>query len=307
MTSRSFARSPVLRVGSALTLPVVTLPILGLLGAIATATSCAAFDLSDPIGSIFGGDKYEQKILPDVPADTIYNQGLARLQSKDYEGAGKKFNELEKDYPTNPAWQQKSLVMRTFAEYQAGKYDDAIGTANRYIGLYPKSSDAPYVYYLAGMSYYNQIPEVTRDQERSEKAIAIFAQLIERFPKSEYVTDAKFKIQVAKDQLAGREMHVGRYYLEKNNFPAAINRFREVLGKYQSTRHTEEALYRLVEAYMRLGIPHEAQTAAAVLGHNYPDSQWYKDAFGRLRADGLEPKENADSWITKAARKIGLG
>ena len=279
----------------------------GLVAVTVSASNAAAFDFSNPFASFFGGEKYETKILPDVPADTIYDQGLARLQTKDYEGAQKKFDDLNKQYPLNKDWGQKSLLMQTFSQYQSGRYDDAIGTANRYIGLYPNTADTPYIYYLAGMSYYNQIPEVTRDQERSEKAVAIFDSLVQKFPKSEYVADAKYKIQVAKDQLAGREMNVGRWYLEKNNYPAAVNRFREVLAKYQTTRHTEEALYRLVEAYLRLGITNEAQTAAAVLGHNYPGSQWYQDAFNRLQADGLSPHEDTGSWISRTAHKIGLG
>ena len=280
---------------------------LGLLGAALSTSGAAAFDLSNPFASIFGGEKYETKIVPDVPADTIYDQGLARLQSKDYEGAGKKFDDLGKQYPMSKNWMEKSLVMQTFSQYQAGKYDEAVGSANRFIGLYPSSPDAPYIYYLAGMSYYNQIPEVTRDQERSEKAVAVFSQLVQKFPKSEYVADAKYKIQVAKDQLAGREMVVGRWYLEKKNYTAAVNRFREVLAKYQSTRHTEEALYRLVEAYLRLGITNEAQTAAAVLGHNYPGSQWYQDAFALLKTGGFEPHEDSGSWISRTVRKIGIG
>lgn len=280
---------------------------LGLLGAALSTSGAAAFDLSNPFASIFGGEKYETKIVPDVPADTIYDQGLARLQSKDYEGAGKKFDDLGKQYPMSKNWMEKSLVMQTFSQYQAGKYDEAVGSANRFIGLYPSSPDAPYIYYLAGMSYYNQIPEVTRDQERSEKAVAVFSQLVQKFPKSEYVADAKYKIQVAKDQLAGREMVVGRWYLEKKNYTAAVNRFREVLAKYQSTRHTEEALFRLVEAYLRLGITNEAQTAAAVLGHNYPGSQWYQDAFALLKTGGFEPQEDNGSWISKTVRKIGIG
>ncbi len=265
---------------------------------------CSALDsVSNPFSGIFGGgEKYETKILPDVPADKIYDQGLARLHKRDYDGAEKKFGDLEKQYP-NSGWSQKGLLMQTYSQYTEGKYDDAVATANRYIGLYPNSKDAPYVYYLAGMSYYNQIPDADRDQERAEKSVVVFNQLVEKFPKSEYVTDAKFKIQVAKDQLAAREMKVGRFYLEQSNYTAAINRFREVLGKYQSTRHTEEALYRLVEAYLRLGITNEAQTAAAVLGHNYPDSQWYKDAYARLREGGLSPQEQSDSWISKLFRK----
>ena len=279
----------------------------GLFGLALSTGAASAFDLSNPFASIFGGEKYEMKVVPEVPAPKIYDQGLARLQTKDYEGAGKKFEELGKQYPMSSEWSQKSLLMATFSQYQAGKYDDAVGSANRFIGLYPNSSETPYIYYLAGMSYYNQIPEVTRDQERSEKALAIFASLVQKYPKSEYVADAKYKMQVAKDQLAGREMTVGRWYLEKNNYTAAVNRFREVLAKYQSTRHTEEALYRLVESYLRLGIPQEAQTAAAVLGHNFPGSQWYQDAFRLLQSGGFEPHESTDSWISRTARKIGLG
>ncbi len=264
---------------------------------------CSGLDsASNPLSSFFGGEKYKTEILPDVPADGIYDQGLARLGKKDFSGAAKKFGELEKQYP-NSGWSQKGLLMQTYSEYTEGKYDEAVSTANRYIGLYPNSKDAPYVYYLAGMSYYNQIPDADRDQERAEKSVVVFNQLIEKYPKSEYVNDAKFKIQVAKDQIAAREMKVGRFYLEQSNYTAAINRFREVIGKYQSTRHTEEALFRLTEAYLRLGVTNEAQTAAAVLGHNYPDSQWYKDAFARLREGGLEPNEQRDSWISKLFRK----
>ena len=216
----------------------------------ALASPAWAIDLPGPLNNLFGGgEKYETKILPDIPPDTIYDQGLARMQKKDYEGAAKKFGELEKQYPSSQ-WSNKALLMQTYAQFTEGKYDDAVGTANRFIGLYPNSPDTPYVYYLAGMSYYNQIPEADRDQERAEKAVAVFSTLIQKFPKSEYVTDAKFKIQVAKDQLAAREMKVGRYYLTESNYTAAINRFREVLGKYQTTRHTEEALYRLVEGYL---------------------------------------------------------
>jgi outer membrane protein assembly factor BamD len=197
--------------------------------------------------------------------------------------------------------------MTTFSQYEDGKYEDAIASANRYVSLYPSSPETPYAIYLAGMSYYNQIPDVARDQERAEKALAYFNQIVEKFPQSEYVTDAKFKMQVARDQLAGKEMTIGRFYMQRRNWTAAINRFRDVLGKYQMTRHTEEALYRLTEAYLALGITSEAQTAAAILGHNYPDSQWYKDAFARLQTGGFSPEEHSDSWISKTFKKVGLG
>jgi outer membrane protein assembly factor BamD len=135
----------------------------------------------------------------------------------------------------------------------------------------------------------------------------VFTSLVQKYPRSEYVEDAKFKIQVTRDQLAGKEMSVGRFYLARKNYTAAVNRFREVLAKYQNTRHAEEALFRLTEAYMGLGVTNEAQTAAAVLGHNFPDSQWYKDSYKLLAGGGLKPEENRGSWISKAFSKVGLG
>jgi outer membrane protein assembly factor BamD len=255
---------------------------------------------------IFRGDKYETKIVPDVPAEELYNQALAKLQSKDYGAAAKKFEEVERQYPYSQ-WQRKAILMTTFSQYQSGSYDDAIASAKRYIGRYASGPETDYAYYLEAMSYYNQIPDITRDQERAAKAAEAFGAIIEKFPKSEYAADARYKLQVARDQLAGKEMLVGRYYLEQHNYPAAINRFREVLFKYQTTRHAEEALMRLTEAYLALGITNEAQTAAAVLGHNFPESQWYKDAFALLQQGGLAPHEDEGSWISKAFKKMGLG
>jgi len=255
---------------------------------------------------LFKGEKYETKIVPDVPADDLYNQALARLQSKDYDGAAKKFAELEKQYPYSQ-WQRKGILMTTFSQYQNASYDDAIASAKRYIGLFPSSPDVPYAYYLEGMSYYNQIPDINRDQDRAAKAVEIFTLITEKYPKSEYADDARYKLQVARDQLAGKEMLVGRYYLNQHNYAAAINRFREVLFKYQTTRHAEEALLRLTEAYLALGIPGEAQTAAAVLGHNFPESVWYKDAYALLQGSGLQPHEDQGSWISKAFHKMGFG
>lgn len=264
---------------------------------------CSTLEAMNPFG---GGEKYETKLLPDVPAEEIYDQGLARLQARDSEGAAKKFAEMDKQFPYSQ-WSRKGLLMQTYSEYEGGKYDEAIASANRYVNLYPTSPETPYAAYLAAMSYYNQIPDVTRDQERAEKALAIFTQITQKWPKSEYAEDARFKIQVTRDQLAGKEMSVGRFYLNRRNYTAAVNRFREVLGKYQTTRHSEEALYRLTEAYMGLGITHEAQTAAAILGHNFPDGQWYKDAFSLLQTGGLEPQENAGSWMSKLFKKVSFG
>jgi outer membrane protein assembly factor BamD len=273
--------------------------------ALAVSASARA-DILDSITSGFGlfsGEKYKTEILPDIPAEDIYNQGLARLNAHDYEAAAKKFGELEKQYPFSQ-WARKGLLMVTFAQFQKPAYDDCVQSAQRYIGLYPTSPDTPYVYYLAGMSYHNQVLDVMRDQSVAEKALQAFQQLIEKFPKSEYVADAKFKMQVMRDQLAGKELTVGRFYLTRKNYTAAINRFHEVLGKYQSTRYTEEALYRLTEAYLAMGVTNEAQTAAAILGHNFPESQWYKDAHALLKNGGFEPQEYPDSWMSKIGKTL---
>jgi outer membrane protein assembly factor BamD len=261
----------------------------------------ARADPLDAITNLFsgGGEKYKTEITPVVPAEDLYNQGLLFLKRSDFENAAKKFGELEKQYPFSQ-WARKGLLMTTFAQFEKPAYDDAVTSATRYIGLYPKSPDTPYMYYIGGMSYYNQITNVMQDQTNSEKALAFFSSLVEKFPTSEYAADAKTKMQVARDQLAAKEMQVGR-------FPAAINRFHDVLGKYQTTRHTEEALYRLTEAYLSMGVTDEAQTAAAILGHNYPDSQWYQDAVALLKTGGLAPLEHTDSWLSKIGRTLHAG
>ncbi len=261
------------------------------------AGGCSTFDSLNP----FGGEKYEMKLLPDEPAEAIYDQGLARLARNDHEGAAKKFAELEKQFPFSQ-WSRKGLLMVTFANFEGRKYDDAVVAGNRYVSLYPSTPETPYALYLIGMSMYNQIPDISRDQDRAEQAVKVFNDLVQKFPKSEYAEEAKFKLLVARDQLAGKEMSVGRYYLGRKNYTAAANRFREVLSKYQTTRHSEEALYRLTESYLALGITNEAQTAAAVLGHNFPDGQWYKDAYSLLQTGGLQPSENRGSWISRVFR-----
>lgn len=271
-----------------LALGLLLLPVAG----------CSTIESFNP----FGGEKYETKLLAEEPAEEIYDQALVRLQKRDHDGAAKKFGELEKQFPFSQ-WSRKGLIMIAYSNYEGQKYDEALSAAKRYVGLYPSTPETPYAYYLAGMSMYNQIPDITRDQERAEEAVKIFSQLIEKFPKSEYVEEAKYKLQVARDQLAGKEMSVGRFYLGRKNYTAAINRFREVLGKYQTTRHAEEALYRLTEAYLALGITNEAQTAAAVLGHNFPDGQWYKDAYTLLAGGGLSPSESQGSWISRMFRR----
>ena len=267
---------------------------------VSTAYSFSLEDLNP-----FGKSKYEMKIDPDVPADRLYNEGLTRMEKKDYEAAAKAFGDLQKQYPFSQ-WARKALLMEVYAHYQAGSYTETVSASDRYTTLYPNSPDAPYATYLAGLALVGELPDVYRDQDRVSKAIRYFQVVIDKYPKSEYVSDARFKIQVARDQLAGHEMDVGRYYLQRKNYTAAINRFREVLFKYQNTREAEEALERLTESYLAMGIVDEAQTAAAVLGHNFPDSEWYKEALDRLKSDGLAPQDHQDSWISKAFHKVGM-
>jgi outer membrane protein assembly factor BamD len=218
----------------------------------------------------------------------------------------KKFEEVDRQHPYSD-WARKSLLMSAYASYEAGNYDECISSANRYISLHPGSADAAYAQYLIAASNFDQIPDVTRDQGRTEKAIAALEEVVRKYPTSEYANAAKKKMEVARDQLAGREMNVGRYYMERRDYTAAINRFKVVVTRYQTTRHVEEALARLTEAYMAIGIVGEAQTAAAVLGHNFPDSRWYKDAYNLVKSGGVEPSENQGSYISKAFRKLGLG
>ncbi|GBU19852.1 MULTISPECIES: outer membrane protein assembly factor BamD [Methylobacterium] len=271
----------------------VILSVLGLgLG------GCDALDSINPFA-----EKYKPEVIPTVPADKLYSEGLAKMEDSDYEGAAKKFGDLDKQY-TYSDWSRKALLMTAFANYEGQKYDDAINASKRYLQRHPASKDAAYAQYLMAMSQYKQIPDVTRDQERSERALVALQELVTKYPKSEYVADAKAKIQITRDQLAGKEMEIGRYYLERRNFPAAINRFRDVVSKYQTTRHAEEALMRLTEAYMALGITAEAQNSAAVLGHNFPDSPWYKDAYALLQNGGLEPREEKSSFLSRAFRSI---
>jgi outer membrane protein assembly factor BamD len=196
------------------------------------------------------------------------------------------------------------MVMGAFANYRQGNYDDAIASAKRYLTLYPSTDDAAYAEYIIGLSYYRQIKDVTQDQKEAKLTAQTMQDLVTRWPNSEYVEDAKTKIRFANDQLAGKEMQVGRYYLERREYIAAIKRFRTVVENYSSTRHVEEALARLTEAYYAMGLTDEAQTAAAVLGHNYPDSPWYKDSYKLLQSNGLQPRENAGSWISKAGKFI---
>ena len=272
--------------------------------AFARAALCALALVVLPACSLFG-DK--DPPIADDPADRLYNEGLFLLNGKhDFKAAAKKFEEVDRQHPYSE-WARKSLIMTAYAYYEGKDYDEAISAAKRYVTLHPGSSDAAYAQFLIGSSYFDQIPDITRDQARTERAVQALEEVTRKFPNTEYAVSAKHKVEMARDNIAGKEMEIGRYNLEKRNFTGAINRFKTVVTQYQTTRHVEEALERLTEAYMALGIVGEAQTAAAVLGHNFPDSKWYKDAYNIVKSGGGEPTEDKGSWMSRAFKKVGLG
>jgi outer membrane protein assembly factor BamD len=237
------------------------------------------------------------------PADVLYNQGLANLQAGKLREASRKFEAVERDHPFTE-WGRKAQVMAAFTKYRQGDYREAITSARRYLTSYPTSEESAYAQYIIGLANYRQIKDVTRDQREARATVAAMQELIERFPDSEYVADAKDKIIFARDQLAGKEMQVGRYYQERLEFLAAITRFKTVVQSYSNTRHVEEALHRLTESYYAMGLTAEAQSAAAVLGNNFPDSEWYKDSFALLQSGGLRPESVGTNWLTQLGRSL---
>jgi outer membrane protein assembly factor BamD len=252
--------------------------------------------------NLFGGGT-DTANLPDEPAEKLYNEGLALQNRRDWRRAALKFMEIDRTHPYTE-WAKRALVMAAYSYYESQDYEETINTARRFLQLHPGSSDAAYAQYLMGAAQYDQIPDVQRDQARTERALIVLEEVTRKWPQSEYAIAARRKIEVARDQLAGREMSVARYYLDRRQFAGAINRYRTVVSQFQTTRHVEEALARLVECYMALGIVNEAQTAAAVLGHNFPDSQWYKDSYALIQGQGLTPREDTGSWISRAFRRI---
>ncbi len=237
------------------------------------------------------------------PIAELYNKGLDALKNNNYSTAVKSFSEVERQHPYS-TWATRAILMQAYVEYQRNSYSDAINAAQRFITLHPGHKDAAYAYYLIALCHYEQIRDVRRDQTSTAKALETLDEVGRRFPGTPYASDAEAKAVLARDHLAGKEMEVGRWYLNKRAYLAAINRFKTVITNYQTTTHTPEALYRLTETYLALGVRSEAQTAAAVLGHNYPNSDWYKDAYALLQGQGLSPQSNPESWIARAIKSV---
>ena len=213
--------------------------------------------------------------------NTLYAAAKRTMDSGDHERAAKLFDEVERQHPYS-IWARRAQLMSAFNYYLARKYPDAVSSAQRFVTIHPGNADAPYAHYLISMSYYQQIEDVTRDQAITAQASQAFGELIRRYPESRYASDARIKLDLINDHLAGKEMEIGRFYQRSGNWLAASLRFREVVDKYQTTSHTPEALERLVESYLALGVPDEARKTAAVLGRNYPNSYWYRQSLRLL-------------------------
>ncbi len=239
-------------------------------------------------------------------ASDIYAEGQALLADGDSAEAGKTFEELERVHPYSE-WAKRAMIMAAVSYYDAELYEQSRQAALRFLDFFPSDPDAARAQYIIDMTYYDQIVDVGRDQGATRIALQEFEEVARRYPDSEYAREARLKIDLALDQLAGKEMTIGRYYLGRSNYIAAINRFKVVLEKYQTTSHAPEALHRLVEAYLSLGVPSEAQTAAAVLGHNYPGSEWYEASYAMMQGADIAPFEDRDSWISRIYRQVISG
>ena len=232
------------------------------------------------------------------PVEDLYNEAMDLLSAGKHIEAAKLFDEVERQHPYS-VWATKAQLMAAFAFYQKNQYDEAIIALDRFINLHPGNRDVGYAYYLKGLSYYEQISDVGRDQKMTELALRALKDIVTRFPDSRYARDAKLKIDLTRDHLAGKEMEIGRYYQSRGHYLAAINRFRTVVELFHATTHVPEALHRLTESYVALGVTDEAQAAAAVLGYNFPGSAWYMDSFALLEGVDLRPEAKDDSWLSK--------
>ncbi len=254
------------------------------------------------------GKKKEKFAYVERPVETLYANATRALERKRYEIAIAYFEEVERQHPYS-AWARRSMLMKAFAYYQGNDYEESVQAVDQFISLHPGNKDAAYAYYLKAMCYYERIRDVGRDQDYTNGAVAALTDVIRRYPDTEYARDARLKLDLTYDHLAGKEMYVGRFYLKQNKHIAAINRFKKVITDYQTTSHVPEALHRLVEAYLELGIIDEARSAAAVLGHNYPGSVWYSDSFRLfdnrgILAEGTRPARKKTAKAGKAAPSI---
>lgn len=234
-------------------------------------------------------DDIEKILEKNESVEILYDKAFATFNEKSYKTATGQFEEVERQHPYSE-WAAHAQIMAAYSAYRGGQFDDAVAILDRFVKLHPTHTSAPYAYYLTALAYYTQISDIGRDQKMTENARAALRDVVERFPDSDYARDAKIKLDLTEDHLAGKEMEIGRYYLRRQDYPAAINRFKFVIDHYQTTSHTPEALHRMVESYLRLGVVAEAKKYAAVLGYNHPGSEWYKYSYAMMQGN-LTPEE----------------
>jgi outer membrane protein assembly factor BamD len=239
---------------------------------------------------------------PDPPA-AMYSEADALLANGRNEAAAKKFEDIDRHHPYAQE-ARRAMVLAAFAYYKAGKYPEAVAAAQRYTVMHPGTKDAALAHHVIASSHFDEIKDPSRDQSATRKAIAELKTLTTRYPESPYARQAENRIRLGEDALAAAEMNVGRYYLQRSNYVAAINRFKTVVSEHQTTAHVEEALMRLSETYLALGVQNEAQATAAVLGHNFPQSRWYRDTYALLQKHGLKPEASQGSWVSQQWRQV---
>ena len=239
-----------------------------------------------------------------LTVEELYNNGVDALNAKRYNAAVNQFDEVEQNYPYS-SWAVNAQLMHGYAEYLQNHYTESIGSLDRYIQLHPTNANAPYAYYLRALGYYEQIADIQRDQKGTEQAMAALQDVVNRFPDSAYARDARLKIDLCRDHLAGKEMEIGRWYQGQKLYAGAIGRFQRVIDDYQTTNHTPEALHRLTEIYLTLGLTDQARHTAAVLGHNYPGSVWYEDSYGDLAENNMVPAAPREAQAGFFARNFG--
>ncbi len=269
------------------------------IAALALVSGCGGLDL-------LKSNPHEEKPIEQYSAAEIFKRGEYDLENEDYEEAAKWFGEVERLYPYSN-YARRALVMQAFALHKDKDYEASRASAQRFLDFYPGDEDAAYAQYLLALSYYDQIDKIGRDQGMTYQALQALREVIEKYPDSEYARSAILKFDLAFNHLAAKEMEIGRYYLKRGHYSSAVNRFRVVVENFQTTTHTAEALHRLVEAYLALGLYAEAQTAGAILGHNYQSTEWYEDSYRLLTAQGLALEASGDSWLASIYRQLVKG
>ncbi|MFP6711542.1 MAG: outer membrane protein assembly factor BamD [Rhodospirillales bacterium] len=237
----------------------------------------------------------DEEVYKEEPVERLYNEGVTQLENNEYDAAAKAFAEVDRQHPYS-VWATKAQLMAAYSFYQNNAYDDAIIALDRFIRIHPSNRDVPYAYYLKALSYYEQISDVGRDQKMTRLALKALTEIVTRFPNGKYSRDAAVKIDLTQDHLAGKEMEIGRYYENQAQYLGAINRYKKVIDQYQTTTHVPEALHRLTESYLALGLISQAKKTASVLGHNFPGSEWYIDSYEIVEGKTVRPQVKPSRW-----------